>query len=147
MCWRLNTTIHWDVRMRLLGSVLLSKHTSWKRPQKSEVQHIRTSRSHLDLHHAFHSLDLGLAERSSVLGTDIRPDCQVGRLICCLKHKHTSGTSQHASAPHAHTCMHTAVRCLVSSRTLGLWRSWESKQEHSDFKPTAQLPPPPSHSV
>lgn len=46
-------------------------------------------RSHLDLDEAFYSLDLGLAEGSSVLGTDVRPHCQVGRLVCCLKHTHT----------------------------------------------------------
>lgn len=46
-------------------------------------------RSYLDLHHAFHGLDLGLAEGSSVLGTDICPHCQVGRLVYCLQHTHT----------------------------------------------------------
>lgn len=51
--------------------------------------------SHLDLDEAFYSLDLGLAEGSSVLGTDVRPHCQVGRLVCCLKHTHAT-QSQHA---------------------------------------------------
>lgn len=56
-------------------------------------------RSHLDLDKAFYSLDLGLAEGSSVLGTDVRPHCQVGRLVCCLKHIYThTPQSQHSSA-------------------------------------------------
>lgn len=48
--------------------------------------------AYLHFDEAFHSLDLGLAEGSSVLGTDIRPHCQVGRLVCCLHpntHIHT----------------------------------------------------------
>lgn len=43
-------------------------------------------RSYLDLHHALHGLDFGFTERSSVLGADICADCQVGRLVRCLKH-------------------------------------------------------------
>lgn len=49
----------------------------------------RPCRSYLDLDQAFHGLDFCFTESSSVLGADIRPDCQVGRLVCCLQHRHT----------------------------------------------------------
>lgn len=45
--------------------------------------------SYLNLDHSFDGLDFGLAEGPSVLGADIRPDCQVGRLIHCLKDRQT----------------------------------------------------------
>ena len=61
--------------------------------------------SHLDLDEAFHSLDLGLAEGSSVLGADIRPHCQVGRLVCCLQHRHTNNIRTH-----------TVPACTASNR-------------------------------
>lgn len=43
--------------------------------------------THLHLHQALHSLDLRLTESSSVLGADVRSNCQVGRLISCLQTK------------------------------------------------------------
>lgn len=42
-------------------------------------------KSHLHLHQTLHSLDLRLTESSSVLGADVRSNCQVGRLISCLQ--------------------------------------------------------------
>lgn len=45
----------------------------------------QSQHTYLDFHKPFHRLNLCLAEGTTVLGTDISPHCQVGRLICCLE--------------------------------------------------------------
>lgn len=60
-----------------------------KRRQASPPLPALTSCSYLDLHQALHRLDLRLAEGPPVLGADIRPHRQVGRLVRCLKHTGT----------------------------------------------------------